>query len=263
MMTENSDNNKEIDKAAVKAFLEENGISTSDSDRLEKTSSPVVEEEEAPKEQPDDQEQLIPESVMNAIGDLNKDQEPKEEPYENTKLTPDTTFEENGREKANKVFVPVLDVNVPITDSDKDTYFKAMLFDTPIELPVLSMEGNVTVICRTLNVYENDLVYVALEQAMKERQVPASVWEGLCQQYRMSMQLVKFNGKPLDCLRFNADGDTKKDAEILLEKSKQIYNMSMPKYNLLIRALNVFQYKINKLNEAIYNQGFWNPGGIG
>lgn len=155
----------------------------------------------------------------------------------------------------------MLDINVPITQEDKDAYFKAMLFDLPVELPIVSMEGKVTIVCRALNVYENDLVYVALEKAMKAHKLPAAMWEGLCQQYRLVMQLVKFNGTPMDCVRFDEPGDSQKDADVLLEGAKRIYKIGMVKYNLFIRSLNVFQYKVNKLNEAIYNQGFWNPVG--
>lgn len=264
MMTENSDNN-EIDSNAVAEFLKANGISVGNSDRLPDKGDVAVEEEPAPmeeEEEPAANTPLIPSDVQQQIAEAcSDDKAPQEEEYENVRLTPDSSFETNEREKANEVFVPVLDINVPITQEDKDAYFKAMLFDLPVELPIVSMEGKVTIVCRALNVYENDLVYVALEKAMKAHKLPAAMWEGLCQQYRLVMQLVKFNGTPMDCVRFDEPGDSQKDADVLLEGAKRIYKIGMVKYNLFIRSLNVFQYKVNKLNEAIYNQGFWNPVG--
>lgn len=268
---ENSDSN-EVDKDAVKAFLEKNGINTDDSERVAQSAKadedvPVVEDTAPVQEEPvqdDDDGPLIPADVQAKLAEVEATS-PKqgEEEYENVRLAPDKSFAVNSREKANKVFVPVLDIDVPITNEDKDTYFKSMLFDTAIELPITSMEGKVVITCRALNVYEHDLVYVALEKAMKEHKLSPTVWEGLCQQYRMVMQVVRFNGVLLDYTHFDVPGNPEEDAKKLLEAAKSIYSMSMAKYNLYLRSLHVFQYKVNKLNEAIYNQGFWNPVGIG
>lgn len=266
---ENSDNN-EVDKDAVKAFLEKNGINTSDSERITQAAKPeedtpvVQEEPPMEEEKKEDEGPLIPPDVQEKLAAIEASSpKPDEEEHENARLTPDKTFSVNSREKANHVFVPVLDIDVPITDEDKDTYFKSMLFDTAIELPITSMQGKVVITCRALNVYENDLVYVALERAMKDHKLPPTAWEGLCQQYRMVMQVVRFNGTLLDYTHFDTPGNTNEDAGKLLEAAKSIYSMSMAKYNLYLRSLHVFQYKVNKLNEAIYNQGFWNPVGIG
>lgn len=269
------------DAAAIAEFMRQNGISTESAPILkekklmeesEETAEAFLEEEtpqEAPEkaQEPSEDEDgaFIPKHVREQLReaaeeDSNASNEDDRDEY--VELPENKEFAKNKRPDFDNMFVPVGDMNVPITQEDKDVYFKSMLFDTPIELPVFSMGGNVKVVCRALTVYENDLVYAALERAMKDRKVVPSVWEGICQQYRMAMQIISINNVDFGCLRFNTPGNIDEDAEALIKKADFVYKLNTAKYNLLLRSLNVFQHKITRLNSATYNQDFWDPDGI-
>lgn len=181
-------------------------------------------------------------------------------------FTADDTFRADKRvTEADNMFISVLDTDIAVTVDDQTSYIKATLNDVPVILSV-RMENGITVTCRSLSVYETDLVFDALAANLKENpELSPALLDGFVQQYRAAMQIVSFRHDSIDYLTFQYEpGKRAEHAQRLYEESNQrIMSMSGVRFALCIRALNVFQHKLNRLQEAAFNKDFWDPGAIG
>lgn len=182
-------------------------------------------------------------------------------------FTTDPTFEEVPHEEREKeIFISVRDTEIPVTSEDKILYLKACLNDKPVILDV-KMKNGISFSCRSLSNYELDLTYVAVQLfAETYKNVNVGLYESIAQQFRASMQVVSIDGTRQPYLRFSyREGaeNMDEDARTLMEKSnKQLQNSQGIRFGLMVRALNVFQHKLTRLQEAAFNEDFWKLGDI-
>lgn len=129
------------------------------------------------------------------------------------------------------------------------------------------MFKNFTIRCRDLSMYEKQVVQRIITDDLKNNPnvVPAAVFM-LIRQCRVPMQVVSVNDTPMNYLKFSYKPDSDiedqlgKDAEILLKKSMEsVYAVPSARYELYMKALNVFENKLRRLQEAAFNETFWNP----
>lgn len=203
----------------------------------------------------------IPDDVKAMLEDDAESQSRAEVQEERKTLEVDNTFEENRRESFENMIVPVRDIDVPVTDEDKSLYLKGLLNSTPITLTITAKNG-ASGKCRTLSVYEGDVIAEALRIYLQEYPgTQVMYYESIMQQYRIAMQLVEYCGRKLDYLSFERVSNTslKEHAKELFEKAQDILDVPGPVYGMYVRLTNVFQYKINRLQEAAFNSDFWSP----
>lgn len=213
------------------------------------------------EEKQEESSSIIPEDVQELLKADAEDNTAPEEP-ERVELEPDKTFEENRKEAFEQMVVTVKDWEVPITDDDKAMYIKCLLNSTPVELDIKAKNGT-SGRCRALSVYESDVAVAALAHYLKiYPQTDYMFQESLLQQYRAAMQLMSYCSKSLDYISYErGKNGTKEDhAKDLYERSQTLLDVPGPVYGMYIRLLNVFQFKINKLQEAAFNSDFWFPG---
>lgn len=168
-------------------------------------------------------------------------------------------------EELKNVFVTVRDVDIPVTTEDQALYLKAVMNDKPVILEVQLANG-MTVRVRSLTAYEGDLVTIAAENYMREYtdghlETALMTMQGA----RVVMQVEAVNNIPFDNVHFKftaGETDRKKDVKNLIEAmSAAQSDMSVFRYGLLVRAVNIFEHKMNRLNELALNRDFWVPAG--
>lgn len=187
-----------------------------------------------------------------------------ENPNFNMTFTADPVFTKNTQEQDTKTFfMAVDDEQVPITDEDQAMYMKAMLNDTDVHLEMSMMGGQFKVECRAISVYEADMVLLAaLRMSGSEgKEVPTALLPGCAQQIRVAMQTVRINGRDADPIYVTAnraDRDNEID-KLIARVDDRLSRMNAAKYGMLVRALNVFEHKLARMNALAYTGNFWKP----
>lgn len=193
------------------------------------------------------------------------DTDNKEKQLERIKIQPPATYEYN-KDSYEQMFVPVQDYNHPITQQDKEDYLDAMLQESELQLTI-DMKNGLKVTCRDLNMYEREVSLELAKRMLKlEGLTPQIAYTALAN-IRMPMQIVKCGSKKFNTIRLNYDADATKeqfntDVEFLQKEYKKIL-MPIPSFiqSLYSKALNIFEHKLARLEEAAFNEDFWNPVG--
>lgn len=172
---------------------------------------------------------------------------------------------DNNRNYYNNMFVVVRDDQHVITQEDKDKYLEAMLMDTQLELPIV-MQNGITIVCRDLNMYERELTMEVMRDKIKETELPTHLLVHILKNLRLPMQIVSINNKKFDTIRFEYKKVDKhqfeKDKEELKTKYDEVVMpMTLITQSLCTKALNIFEHKLARLEEAAFNTDFWNPVG--
>lgn len=105
---------------------------------------------------------------------------------------------------------------------------------------------------------------IVQDEVKKNPNTPPVVIYMLLRQCRVPMQVTEVCGKKTNVVRFEYDPDNQtadqieKDAEFLLKKSMEmVYNTPSARYDLYMKALNVFENKLLRLHEAAFNENFF------
>ena len=184
-----------------------------------------------------------------------------------TDTTFDTTEEENAYAVFKNMSVQLQDDQHPITQQEKETYIIAMLNDEIYKSKINMVGGKLTVECRDISVYEKTVVQRAMENYIVQHQntVPSAMLM-LLRQCRVPLQIVSVNGRPECGLNFQYDPDKpqdeqlNRDADILFQKSlEMVTSVPSGKYNLYMKALNIFENKLLRMQEHTFDETFWPP----
>lgn len=207
-------------------------------------------------------------SVEDSLRDIGANVEGKiEDGDARIQLGTDSVFEEDKRLErlASDMTRNVRGVDIRITDSDKVSYIKSVLMDTDVELEVELAGGNIKAVFRSTSVYEQDLVPIAL--AKYAEQHPSAnmlVLQGMEQSMFIAMELVRFNDRPVQNVRFvHGEHTMEEDAEKLLSCMHPVLSSAGPKYSFYVAAADVFHNKLVRLGEAALNKDFWDPAFAG
>lgn len=198
-------------------------------------------------------------------------QQPAEQESVRLETPRNTSFDQSnftqGALYAWSMMTPELSV-VQVTDHEKALYLKAVLNDVPVIIPIeLEMGdnvfGNLTVELRTLNNYETDVVFLALEKDKEEGMIKGHHQLATrIQQYAAALQLLKVQGKPVKQIAFPEPGDAHEDMiKLRAHVHKQVGAMQWPRWQAVLSALRVFETKIKICNDAALNGNFWTPQG--
>lgn len=177
-----------------------------------------------------------------------------------------TDFSKDNRDdlftKTSFIDIPLTPNQIAITAEEKEQFVLAMLDGAPFTVTA-RLGKNISIEVRALDPYEEDLVYDAIQYY--ERTYPDMspvLIPSYSQQFRMSMQITRFNGRTTDFLSYKYEsGKRQAHAKELAERSmEQFGSMNAVKYNLCIKAVAVFESKMKHLCEHILNRDFWVPG---
>lgn len=179
-------------------------------------------------------------------------------------IQPSTLYDAPARKNFyENMVVPVRDDQHVITNNDKEAYLQAMLTDSQLELPI-EMQNGITIVCRDLNMYERELSMELVKDQIKENNLSPLMLAHIMRGIRMPMQLVRVNDKKFDTIKFEFKDYTleqlEQDKKTLSEKQKKlVMPMSVGIQSLYLKALNIFEHKLARLEEAAFNKDFWNP----
>lgn len=157
--------------------------------------------------------------------------------------------------------------DITVSDTEKAMYLKSVLHDVPVVLPIdLEMhdENNkVSIEIRTLNNYEMDLVFWALEKDRLDGILtsPAALATRL-QYYAGGLQSRKINTQPISNIEFPTPGSMIEDGEKLrVFVNEYIKKINWPRWQAILVALRIFETKVKICNDASLNGNFWKPQG--
>lgn len=185
--------------------------------------------------------------------------------FEARSLPRDTTFDSTEYDDHGEEFVKVKETKIPITNQDKEDYLEAMLLEVPVELEIPLFDGRAAISCRALSVYERDLVVLA--SILNTDELPKSFStlfiDSKLQQFYMAMQVTKVNGRQRDFVSFeHVPGKMEEQARELIEWTRtRVETLPLPTWTMFATALNVFNHKLNKLNELALARNFIEPLG--
>lgn len=206
-----------------------------------------------------------------------KQPEPKEEapaaPAEQKAETPENyhavfkaepVFDDEPKHTTNFDFMLNGD-HIQVTEDDKKLYIKAILHDVPLELDI-RLAGSIVVTCRAITPYERELATNAVIRYYKAenlKDINEMFLMDYVRRYLMAMQITKLNGVPTSYLSFDSHNETRTEHldTLAFEGKKIADNYNMAKYNLFVKAINIFENKLARLNTAASKLDFWEPGG--
>lgn len=176
----------------------------------------------------------------------------------------------NKRSIYDTMAVHVRATDIPVTQTEKDSFLMAMLNDEVFKTTVSLMDDKVVIVCRDTNEYERQVALKAITNLVFDgkdtARIDPAIFAAAWQRMRMVMQVVSVNGSPVDYVRFDyapntySDSALNQDAEVLIKSANELlFKLSAAKYSLYVQALDVFEHKINVLNESVLNKDFWNP----
>lgn len=204
----------------------------------------------------------IPEDIKAMLSAKSEDSEEAPD-TPRIELPVDETFANNNKNMFDKMVVNVQDVEVPITEEDKSMYLKCVLHSLPVELTVSAPNG-ISGKCRSLSVYEGDVIATAFAKFVAAcPDLTLGFHDGIIQQYRIAMQLMQFCGNPCEYLEYKrgVNGTLSEHADDLIDKSRTVLDVAAPVYDIYVRIMNIYNYKLSRLNSAAFNSDFWSPVG--
>lgn len=158
--------------------------------------------------------------------------------------------------------------SIPVTQEDKDLYIKAVLNDVPLQLTIEVAKG-IEITCRSLTPYERDLAVHAVAAYLKQKAGTYATGvfvNDYAREFMISMQLVSVGSATFPYRSYNS-GDGRSREEHIMDLAEHgkvlVDNLSLPKYNLVVKALNVFENKLAVLNTAALRKDFWDPADAG
>lgn len=177
----------------------------------------------------------------------------------------DHTFDTEARQQAfeQNYGLPVLNGKATITMDDKAQFLLAIMDGVPYHMHImLGMPGVGETVVRQLTPYEEDLVFDAIRMYMqKNGQLEPALAASYMQQFRMTMQVTRFNSRDLDYLKFEYGTGTRTEhATKLAEHSMRVMgNCNAARYHAMIQAAMIFNYKLKVMTEHMRDNVFWGP----
>lgn len=155
--------------------------------------------------------------------------------------------------------------HVEPTDMDKMLYLKAMLNEEPVEFNIPLPALNTSIGIRSLNNYEQDVIFRALELDQKDEEIvgPAQ-YVARIQYYSAALQITTFNKKQQDYVTFIKQNGkfppTAESADKLREFTREfIGSNNWPTWQLKLTGLKIFEEKLTICNRAVLDENFWMP----
>jgi len=149
------------------------------------------------------------------------------------------------------------------SEMDKRLYLKAMLNDVPLELTINLPAIDLHMSMRSLNNFEQNLIFHALELDQQDGDVAGPAQYVTWMQYHAAvMQITEFNGKAQSYVQFDVDDwpEPEKAVQKLREATKDVIAKSnWATWQVKVTGLRIFEIKLGLCNRAVFERNFWKP----
>jgi len=148
------------------------------------------------------------------------------------------------------------------THMDKMLYIKAMLNDVPVEFVISLPVGGLMMKIRSLNNYEQDVVFKALDMDQQDQEVKGPAQYVTRLQYHAAvMQIVEFNKERQDFVQFSPGETSVEEAANILRQRTRMYigANNWPTWQVKLTGLRIFEEKLASCNRAVMDANFWMP----
>lgn len=150
----------------------------------------------------------------------------------------------------------------PVSDEDKERFFKSFLGDAAYHETMALFNGKVKVEFRTLDVKENYEIFNQVDldrKSGKAKNEDSYLMEIV--QYRLAVSLVSINGKPF-APELTREAYTPSDANVSYVSARAAELKTWPVHKLagVIGKFNEFEEKVQQLTGEISNTDFWKAG---
>jgi hypothetical protein len=145
---------------------------------------------------------------------------------------------------------------------DKMLYIKAMLNDVPVEFVISLPVGGLMMKIRSLNNYEQDVVFKALDMDQQDQEVKGPAQYVTRLQYHAAvMQIVEFNKERQDFVQFSPGETSVEEAANILRQRTRMYigANNWPTWQVKLTGLRIFEEKLASCNRAVMDANFWMP----
>ena len=148
---------------------------------------------------------------------------------------------------------------VEVTPEDKDTFFKAVLNESSVvlDIPVNIGPRPIDVRCRSLNNFEIDVIYAAIDAQPDIKSM--SQFMTMLQRYSVMLQVMAFNGKNLKPVVFGRETEEKAVKKLQSSYKRIVQDTDQARWQVLLTALRTFSIKLKVCNDNILNENFWSP----
>lgn len=148
--------------------------------------------------------------------------------------------------------------SIQVSDIDKVLFLKSLLNDTPLELDIPLLNNSLVIRIRARDAHAQCLAMTLVDNRANEEQLTnLLVLNTWIQQYGLALMITAINTKAVDYAKVNCDDNlatakTKLDAVV-----HRYYKDIGAKWDILIKAIKIFETKRAKLQDAILDENFW------
>jgi hypothetical protein len=159
---------------------------------------------------------------------------------------------------------------IEVTEHEKEAYWRSLLHDdAPVELEVfVPVRSGLTVCVRSIDNYEQELVFAAVKQDDIEGQIPSMEFSiSRMQRYFAAIQILKIQNIPVAYYTSPKTDDArsfsslKSEVHKLREARTKLDRWQQPKWLVAWLALRIFETKLSILHEGALNRDFWKTAG--
>jgi hypothetical protein len=155
--------------------------------------------------------------------------------------------------------------NYPITEEDKVKYFKAMLADQAVELPIHLFNKQFTVELRSRYSFEQARVWDILELDRSQGRIAKDDINRLAtymQYYCAALMVQRINGALFSDIVLKPGKSLEEDAEVLRKfVDEKLVTLSGIRWTNILNAMRIFETKCARMATEAVNEDFWKPQG--
>lgn len=154
--------------------------------------------------------------------------------------------------------------DVDVTDEEKALFLKTLLNDTEFEIPVSLMNGQMQVSIKAKSSHAQNLILQIVDQRSFEEEISnLMIVHSWLQEYSMALMITEVNGKKRPHAEITNQDDVDTAREKLDPIVQEYYRDLGVQWDILLRALHLFETKKVKMQDECLNENFWKGVDLG
>jgi hypothetical protein len=148
--------------------------------------------------------------------------------------------------------------NSPITEDDKERFFKSMLSDDPYEETFELFGGQLRLTFKAMTVQENsDVVSQIILDRKHGVAADNDAYLITVTAYRLSLCLKAINDQVYSTITKTEYAPTEEKNSYVFARTEPMLSWATPKLSSYIDAFRAFEHKLIKLTAEVQNKNFW------
>lgn len=169
-------------------------------------------------------------------------------------------MEEDLIQEIKPIDTEVKEVEIPVSDAEKEIFFKCFLSDEPYNETINILGGKLKITFRTLSIEENDDIFKQIDLDKEaNRAKNDDSYMMMIMQYRLGLSLEQINGKEFlpDVTKEQYEYDPEDKQSYVYARAWELKKWPIPKLAGITEAFNKFEKKVKYLTDKVFEQDFW------